>query len=250
MGHTLWSKGEDLFYMSKDLPYFKFFPNEWLTGDITLESMETQGVFVNVCAIYWSKECRVALAGLEQRYGVALARLLKSGIIKEKDGFAVINFLDEQWNELYNRHQINVENGRKGGLKSSVAKAPLKHIDKIRREEIREDKIRIDKKKEELVFPFSSNEFLSVWNVLIKEKKWRKKSFSALQASLLQLGKYPESVSIEMMKNTIAGEWQGLFEIKNITQNGTAKTNGRIEPSTEGIIDKLRKANAAPNIGQ
>jgi hypothetical protein len=100
--------------MSKELPYFKFFPNEWLSGDVTLEQMELQGVFINVCAIYWSKECRVAMARLSQRYGEAIARLLENGLLKEKEGFAVINFLDEQWVELSQYHQINSNNGKKG----------------------------------------------------------------------------------------------------------------------------------------
>jgi len=125
--------------MSKELPYFKFEPNQWLTGDITLESMEVQGIFINVCALYWSKDCRVAIAGLQQRYGGAIVRLLESGILKEKEGFAVIEFLDEQWVELSCRHQKNVENGRMGGFKSSLAKATPKHLEEKRREEIRID---------------------------------------------------------------------------------------------------------------
>jgi 5-methylcytosine-specific restriction endonuclease McrA len=82
-------------------------------------------------------------------------------------------------------------------------------------------------KKVDLIFPFQSQDFLTVWSVLVKEKKWRKKSVSALQASLEQLSKHPEETAIQMMKNTIAGEWQGLFEITKQTNgktNGTPKT--------------------------
>jgi len=126
--------------MSKDLPYFKFFPDQWLSGDITLEEMDLQGVFINVCSIYWSKDCRVALAKLKQRFKGDMDKLIESGLIKEKEGFAVIEFLDEQWVELSARHQKNVENGRLGGLKSREARAPLKHLDKIRKDKIRKDK--------------------------------------------------------------------------------------------------------------
>ena len=45
--------------MAKDLPYFKFFCSEWNDGDITLESYEAQGVFINICSYYWSNECNV-----------------------------------------------------------------------------------------------------------------------------------------------------------------------------------------------
>ena len=47
--------------MAKDLPYFKFFVSEWNDGDITLEDFETQGLFINLCAYYWSNECEITL---------------------------------------------------------------------------------------------------------------------------------------------------------------------------------------------
>ena len=68
--------------------------------------------------------------------------------------------------------------------------------------------------KEELIFPFQSDEFMRVWDVLINTKKWRKKEFPALQASLKKLSGYTEKEAIQMMENSIAGEWQGLFELK------------------------------------
>lgn len=73
----------------------------------------------------------------------------------------------------------------------------------------------VEKEKQPfLVLPFNSESFVQVWNVLVKEKKWKKKSAGALQASLELLSKHSEEDAIQMMKNTIAGEWQGLFEIK------------------------------------
>ena len=47
--------------MAKSLPYFKFFCSEWSDGDITLEDYQTQGLFINICAYYWSNECIVEL---------------------------------------------------------------------------------------------------------------------------------------------------------------------------------------------
>jgi len=77
------------------------------------------------------------------------------------------------------------------------------------------------KEKEQLRFPFESEEFLNTWKILLSQKKWRNKSITSLQASLKKLSEYPEPVSIKMMENTIAGEWQGLFELKQGFNNGT-----------------------------
>ena len=47
--------------MAKELPYFRFYPSEWLEGDITLENEKTQGFFMLLCAWYWKKDCLIDL---------------------------------------------------------------------------------------------------------------------------------------------------------------------------------------------
>lgn len=79
--------------------------------------------------------------------------------------------------------------------------------------------------------PYNSDEFVLVWNMLVKEPNWRKKTKSALQQSLLKLSKYPESDAIQMMRESLAGGWKGLFELKN-TSNGTKKTG---QPSFDDV---------------
>lgn len=104
-------------------------------------------------------------------------------------------------------------------------------------------------KKENLVFPFNSTEFMQVWGVLSNEQKWAKKSISALQASLDKLSKHSEADAIQMMKDSIAGGWQGLFELKKTT-NGNSKTSGT-GFTREGIQREFEKrfANRQQNGG-
>lgn len=121
---------------------------------------------------------------------------------------------------------------RNGSETKGETEAKRKH--KIREEDIIEEKIIVDNKIEKLVFPFSSLDFKNIWDVLIKEKKWRKKSFTALQASLHQLSSVSEQDAIQMIKNTIAGEWQGLFELKN-------NKNGKQQITANSVADELKK---------
>lgn len=94
-----------------------------------------------------------------------------------------------------------------------------------------------EKKETELplVYPFDSPEFKLKWNVLIGEKKWRKKSNSALQAALQTLSEYSEQEAIQMIQNSIAGEYQGIFPLNNKSQN--AKSIKQLE------LDKFRAEN-------
>ena len=102
--------------MSKELPYFKFHCDQWLGKKITLESFELQGLFINVCAIYWANDCDIKIATLTKRYGDAILSLIAEGFIKDKNGVAKINFLDSQWQERYKIHKKNSDSGRAGAL--------------------------------------------------------------------------------------------------------------------------------------
>jgi len=124
--------------MSKELPFFKFTANEWLTGDINFEPYEIQGLFISVCSTYWSKDCSISLARLKQRFSNATPEqwqhLIDADYIKVVEDQIHIDFLDEQIDELKAQHQKKVAAGRKGGLarskqRLSNAKAELKHKD-------------------------------------------------------------------------------------------------------------------------
>ena len=41
--------------MAKELPYFKFEPSLWDTGNIQLCAREDKGLFVDLCSIYWQR---------------------------------------------------------------------------------------------------------------------------------------------------------------------------------------------------
>jgi hypothetical protein len=53
--------------MAKELPYFRFTATEWLNGDISLESFELKGLFIDLCSYYWFKDCSVTVAMLEKK---------------------------------------------------------------------------------------------------------------------------------------------------------------------------------------
>lgn len=72
------------------------------------------------------------------------------------------------------------------------------------------EKTRQKEKEAGLALPYCSTEFVSTWEMLRKQPKWKKKTQSALQMSLNKLGKYPEEFAILLMENAIAGNWQGV----------------------------------------
>ncbi len=63
---------------------------------------------------------------------------------------------------------------------------------------------------QELTLPFQDPEFVTTWNELRQQPKWRNKTTTALQKSLNQLGKYHVRFAVDLMNNAIAGNYQGV----------------------------------------
>lgn len=111
--------------MAKDLPYFKFYCSEWSDGDITLESYETQGLFINICAYYWSNECVVSYDKLLKKFRGSesiIKELINLQIIKLNDINVNISFLDEQLFEREVKSQKSSIAGRISAEKKKLAK--------------------------------------------------------------------------------------------------------------------------------
>lgn len=108
-----------------------------------------------------------------------------------------------------------------------------------------ENENEIEKENETVfVFPFESQKFKDAWGILVKEPKWRKKTVSAIQASLKKLGQYPEEVAVKMIEDCIAGGWQGLVEPKNnynATNFGTNGTGGQKLGTSAARIEALKR---------
>ncbi len=138
--------------MAKELAYFQFEPAQYLTGNIQFCSYELQGVFINVCAIYWQRSCNITREQLERKFTPAqISELITEDVIKIIDGLVSIEFLNEQFENITASKLRLSEAGKKGALIKkqatlqpplNKAEATLQQLDEIREDEIREDEIR------------------------------------------------------------------------------------------------------------
>ena len=122
--------------MSKDLPWFKFDPSVWLTGDISDEPDNIQGVFIRITAIYWLNNCDLTIDKLQRKVHKSKVKaLIDKGFIFDRAGAVSIPFLDEQRDELLALSHKRSEAGRRGGqanVKQTLSKiqATVNHKDK------------------------------------------------------------------------------------------------------------------------
>ena len=140
-------------------------------------------------------------------------------------------YSDNRRRDIPQKPLITAENTPSAGF-SAVNDLPNDHStakstqSKVKESKVKESKVKESKVKE-LVFPFDSEEFLKIWEILINQPKWRKKTIEALQGNLKELSKAPnEADAIEMMQKSINGGWQGIFELDKNKNNGNKKNNG------------------------
>jgi hypothetical protein len=144
--------------MAKELPYFQFEPAEYLTKDVSFCSLAAQGLFINICAYYWQRQCVLTSDQFLRRFNYIqeFNELVEEGVIDVIDGIITIKFLDNQFYKL-------TEFSKQQSIKGSLGGRPKKQIEsqvesqikaeikpnKSQSKAIRIDNIRLDNIKEE-----------------------------------------------------------------------------------------------------
>lgn len=127
--------------MAKNFPYFKFIVTEWLTGDIVYESFAAQGLFINICALYWQRDGVLTLKDINKRYKnpVELQELSENFFDVNEHGHITIKFLDEQLADANHISSVNSKNAkRKKNHDTAIAEQPINGNEQIK-EEVKEE---------------------------------------------------------------------------------------------------------------
>ena len=143
--------------MAKELPYFKFEPNQWENGNIQMLSREDKGLFMDLCSMYWSRlgdvPLKLAVQKLCAGNATALNSLCDEKIIEVIEGNIFIKFLSEQLNEFEDTSKQNSKNAKEGWEKRRKIKEESERnatalIPQCESDAIREDNIKENNKKE------------------------------------------------------------------------------------------------------
>jgi len=212
--------------MAKDLPYFKFFCSEWSDGDITLESYEVQGVFINVCSYYWSNECKVEYKKLLKKFRgfeEIISNLMNENIFKlNEDDTICISFLDEQQNERSEKSKMKSKGGRASAEARKLKKQQTVNTTLTENQHVlnscstevqvlREEKKREDKKREDkIVLKENPNKFKEVL------KKFDESNFENTERTL------------KTNKENIRIKLEEFLEVEMLTPTFTNKPLGEV----------------------
>ena len=153
--------------MAKGLPYFKFTPTEWLTGDICCEDFEVQGLFINICALYWQRDGKLSVEDINRRYKKPTAfDSLIDRFISVIDGLITIDFLDEQLQERGHQSVVNSTNGKLGGRPKTKGTKPNANRNESEMKANKSQQEEEEEKEKELLF----ERFWDLYNKKVDKK--------------------------------------------------------------------------------
>lgn len=169
--------------MAKELPYYKFEPNEWENGNIQICTHEEKGVFIDLCSMYWSRlgdvPYKLAVQKICGGNANALDSLLENQIFEIIDGNVYIKFLSEQLNEFENTSERNSKIAREGWEKRRKQKETSESNANALRTQSESNAIREEEIREEKMINISFDVFWNMYNKKVGSKdscisKWNK----------------------------------------------------------------------------
>ena len=186
--------------MAKELPYFKFEPNQWENGNIQICSREDKGLFMDLCSMYWSRlgdvPLKLAIQKLCGGNATAFDSLIEEGIFIVEDGLICIDFLNEQLSEFEDISEKNTKNAKLRWEKYRKQRDECDRNATVLPSQCQNDAIREEKRREEEI---KESLFYDFWNLYDKKeglKKAKKKFMSfSINTQELIISKVPSYVS-------------------------------------------------------
>jgi len=167
--------------MSKENPWFKFEPAEWMFGRIQRQPDNIKITFLDLVCKYWHRQCDMTIEDAELDFGVDNIKILiDNKIIESIDDCVAIDFLDSQMDNIEKTSTQNSKNGKKSAEARRIKKEKERETndrsttlernstDKKREDETIQDKI--NNNREYPAVPESDHlkDFDDFWNVYSK----------------------------------------------------------------------------------
>jgi uncharacterized phage protein (TIGR02220 family) len=153
--------------MAKELPYFKFEPQEWESGLIQMCSNDSKALFIQLCCTYWTRLGSLPYAFALHKHcngnESALQELNSNDVISIENGNIIIKFLDDQLKEFNNVSEKRKQAANKRWNNASALQVDSKS-NAIREEKKREEEI----KKDKIDYDFFLSEFNRIANKRIR----------------------------------------------------------------------------------
>ena len=207
--------------MSKD-PAILFYTGDFLNGCTDL-TFEERGQYITLLCLQHQKG-HLSEKTIRLTVGSVSVDVLKK-FIKDEEGNYYNDRMDEEIKKRQHFLDTRYFNGKKGGRPSKPNRKPNRKPNKEPTENLSENEDENEdtnnKGAKKFNFDFVEEQFKDVFNSWLQYKKERKETYktqTSLEACYKNLkklsGNNPETAK-EIIENSFANNWSGLFAIKN-----------------------------------
>lgn len=221
------------------LPYYKNYPDDYLSGSIRLCSYETQGVFAILTNVLWKREGYLPdnieeislITGVESK---SLAKALeqlkaKACVCFSNDGKIYVKFILEQLEKMKRLKAERVRCGKLGKGKHHDNQGTCDSKQKQSKSPSKTEANPLQAKAPTYAYGSNSlfltnylkeelriNTFLEVWDSWLEFRKAGRlpNTERALKLHIELLNKNSLDDAIAIIKNSIQANWKGLFPLK------------------------------------
>ena len=202
--------------MAKELPFFKFEPNQWENGNIQMLSRDDKGLFIDLCSMYWSRlgdvPFKLAVQKLCAGNATALNSLCDEKIIEVIDANIFIKFLSEQLNEFEDVSKQNSKNAKEGWEKRRKQREESERNANALNPQCENDAIREDKRieykiKEDKIKIFTPPILIEVENYFFENGYTKESGKKAFNYYSVADWKDSKGTKIKNWKQKMQGVW-------------------------------------------
>jgi len=235
--------------MANSLPYFRFTVQAWQNGDISLESYELKGLFIDICGYYWIKDCTITLTILIKKFNepVLVNQLLELGVIKHekrRDKIEIV-FLNKQYDLLSVKRKSHQAAGSRGGKATASLQRRYSYKDKDKEKDKDKDNDKENDNKRKFDFKESLLKYgfheplVNDWLIVRKNKK-ASNTITAFNGFIAQIEKEHCDIN-QVLTTCIQHSWSGFKHqwIKNLENGKTTNITEREKRSSE--LDDFEK---------
>lgn len=203
--------------MSKD-PAILFYTGDFLNGCTDL-TFEERGQYITLLCLQHQKG-HLSEKTIRLTVGSVSVDVLKK-FIKDEEGNYYNDRMDEEIKKRQHFLDTRYFNGKKGGRPSKPNRKPNKEPTENLSENEDENEDTNNKGAKKFNFDFVEEQFKDVFNSWLQYKKERKETYktqTSLEAcyrNLKKLSSNNPEVAKEIIENSFANNWSGLFAIKN-----------------------------------
>lgn len=211
--------------MAKHTPFFKFDSSAWLGGSIQFTSLESKGLFVDLCALYWESQepvkidtkFKVRIRCDEGTLIDLLGTLSDLDIISQSEHGITIPFLDSLMNDR-NKWLKKCSNA---GKKSATNKGTSSNKKEERRKKSVERREEIEDKKEIELPEFIDSD---LWKDFLEVRKKQKaqnteRALKSLINKLSEMESKESGSANRSIEESVMNSWKGVFAPKNQWQS-------------------------------